>query len=268
MASRLATAVTDHRRALVRAIADLGQRNGHGAWRIFTDFCELAAIAVSNAVDVAQFDAREAMYLQAVKRYQPEEAGAFPKMFGHLIEALEAEVGDVLGSVFHELELHNKWAGQFFSPYPLCRMMAAMTVGESDVQEKIAERGYLAALEPACGSGAMAIALAEELRAAKVNYQQALHVTAVDIDIKCVHMAYLQLSLLHVPAVVVHGNSLTLEQHSHWYTPAHIVGGWRWKLARGAGARRAAETAAGPPAPVAVERVPALAGTPTQLTLF
>lgn len=52
-------------------------------------------------------------------------------------------------------------------------------------------------------------------------------------------MAYVQLSLLHIPAVVIHGNTLALEERSHWLTPAHIMGGWEWKLA--AADRRAAE---------------------------
>ena len=79
----------------------------------------------------------------------------------------------------------------------------------------------------------MVIALAHEIRELGINYQKHLHVTAVDVDPKCVHMTYLQLSLLHVPAIVVHGNSLSLEEFGHWYTPAHIMDGWDWKL-RGA----------------------------------
>jgi hypothetical protein len=45
-------------------------------------------------------------------------------------------------------------------------------------------------------------------------------------------MAYAQLTLMHIPAVVVHGNTLSLEESDHWYTPAHILGGWNWKLRR------------------------------------
>jgi hypothetical protein len=30
--------------------------------------------------------------------------------------------------------------------------------------------------------------------------------------------------------VVVHGNTLSLEEFSHWYTPAHILGFWDHKL--------------------------------------
>ena len=48
-------------------------------------------------------------------------------------------------------------------------------------------------------------------------------------------MAFLQLSLLHIPAIVVHGNSLSMEVWGHWFTPAHVLGGWSHRLS----ARRA-----------------------------
>ncbi|BCF95203.1 hypothetical protein [Paraburkholderia largidicola] len=40
------------------------------------------------------------------------------------------------------------------------------------------------------------------------------------------------MSLLHVPATVVHGNALSMEVWGTWYTPAHILGGWTFKLRR------------------------------------
>ena len=43
-------------------------------------------------------------------------------------------------------------------------------------------------------------------------------------------MAYIHFSLLHIPAIVVHGNSLTLEEWDHWATPAHILGFWDHRL--------------------------------------
>ena len=70
------------------------------------------------------------------------------------------------------------------------------------------------------------------MRAQDINYQQRLHVTAVDIDRRAVHMAYIQFTLMHIPAVVIVGNSLSMEMHEYWYTPAHILGGWTAKLAR------------------------------------
>ena len=39
-------------------------------------------------------------------------------------------------------------------------------------------------------------------------------------------MSYLQLSLLGIPAVIIHGNTLTVEEWSHWFTPAYVWGFW------------------------------------------
>ena len=116
----------DHQKELLKLFGSLAYR--HSAWQVFVDFAEAAAISLSNAVDWAQRDPREERYMAIVKRYKPEELATFPKMLGELTLALEEEPSDVLGRTFHDLELHNKWSGQFFSPYPLCRMMAKMTV--------------------------------------------------------------------------------------------------------------------------------------------
>ena len=203
----------------------------YGTWEVFSNYVEMAAISISNAIDLAQRDAREARYMAIVKGYRPEELQRFPEMLGLLVMALETEVSDVLGKTYHDLELHNKWMGQYFTPFTICQMMAQMTLGDvSDLEAEIAARGFVTAAEPSCGSGAMMLALAAEMRAGGVNYQQHLHITATDVDLKCVHMAFLQLSLLNIPAVVVHGNSLSLEEYSHWFTPAHILNGWDHKL--------------------------------------
>jgi type I restriction-modification system DNA methylase subunit len=179
----------DHQKELVKLINTLGYRHGH--WQVFADFVEAAAISVSNAVDMRRREKREERYLQVVKRYKPDELARFPEMLASLTMALGDETTDVLGRTFHDLELHNKWAGQYFSPYPLCRMMARMTLADrGDVEARISERGFVTAQEPAAGSGAMIIALAHEMQDAGINYQQHLHVTAVDVDTKCVHMSY------------------------------------------------------------------------------
>lgn len=214
---------------LVKLFEHLAHR--HDKWKVFADFCEMAAIAWSNRIDPAHYEKREARYLEIAKAYNRSEVELFPQVLSHVILALEADMTDVLGRVFHALELHNKYAGQFFTPDALCRAMAAMTVGDgADIRERIARRGFVTAMEPAAGSGAMVIALAKAMREAGINYQQHLHVTAVDKDAKCAHMAYVQFALLHIPAVVIHGDSLALKEYDHWYTPAHVMGGWVERL--------------------------------------
>lgn len=201
----------------------------HAIYDVFRDFCEMSAIAMSNAVDLAHREEREARYLETVKKYDEEHRTLFPKMFACLVEALEAGYDDVLGPTFMELEIGNKSAGQFFTPYSLCKMTAQMQIDDA-LKEKVAERGYVTVGEPACGGGAMLIAFAEAMREAGLNPQTQMHFTAQDVDPRSAHMTYVQLSLLNMPGIVRIGNTLTMEITSEWFTPAHILGGWSRKL--------------------------------------
>ena len=129
------------------------------------------------------------------------------------------------------MELHNKWIGQFFSPYSICKMMAAITLGDDEhLVEKIKNSGYVTVCEPSCGSGAIIIAMAEEIQELGFSPSKHMHATAIDIDQRCVHMAYIQFSLLNLPATVIHGNALSLETRSTWRTPASFKFKQDWPL--------------------------------------
>jgi hypothetical protein len=130
-----------------------------------------------------------------------------------------------------QLEIGNSRMGQFFTPHHICELMAAVTMSD-EIAEKVARHGFVSVNEPASGSGATIIAMMLAMQAPGLNYQRHVHVTAVDLDPTAAMMAYVQLSLMHVPAIIVHGNTLTLEEYSRWYTPAHILGGWNRKLSQ------------------------------------
>lgn len=212
---------------LVKAIN--ANRYRHDIYRVFSDFVEMSALSLSNTVDLNQYDVREERYMRIIEAYNKEELNNFAKMFGELVTELENGFGDPLGSAFGELEIINKDRGQFFTPYHICKLIAKMQIDDT-VKSKIEEQGFITVSEPACGGGAMVIAFADALKEAGINYQQHMHVTATDVDIRSVCMSYIQLSLLHIPAVIIHGNTLTLEEWSRWYTPAHILGGWNFRL--------------------------------------
>lgn len=205
----------------------------HSTWEVFTDFVEMSALSISNSVDTQHFEEREKQYLHTINKYEKEEREVFPKMFAYLVEALEHELAvhgltDVLGVLFHDLELHNKYKGQFFTPQHICTMMGKISVDKND--QAIKEQGYISACEPCAGSGAMALGFAQAMKECGLNYCGQLVVTATDIDPKCVHMCYIQLALYGIPAVVIHGNTITLEEWSRWYTPLYLLGGWSRKM--------------------------------------
>lgn len=149
-------------------------------------------------------------------------------MVGHLVQSLERGHRDALGELFMSLELGDHWKGQFFTPYEVASLMARLTIG--DAAGQVEREGFITVNEPACGAGGMVIAFAEALRDQGVNYHNSMHAIAQDIDATAVHMAYVQLSLLHIPAIVVHGNSLTVTEWDHWATPAHVLGMWDRRL--------------------------------------
>ena len=208
----------------------------HPVEQVFQDWLEICAIAISNSVDWREREDREKRYLMLINKYDREEQQQLVELFAKLVMTLEAEAQsgtpcDILGGVFHGLGLHNKYKGQFFTPNHICEFMGQL-VDDDSIAEAIDDQGYVSVCEPCVGSGGIVIGFVAAMAKKHRNYQQQMCVTACDIDLKCVHMAYLQLSLYGIPAVIVHGNSLTMEEWSHWYTPSYITGFWGMKERR------------------------------------
>lgn len=191
----------------------------------------MSAVSLSNAVDFRQSAKREERYMWLIRKYEREDLTRFAQMLAEVTMSLELGFHDCLGQMFMALELGDHWKGQFFTPYEVY-LMASLTV--SDVATSVQERGYFIVNEPAVGAGVMVIALAELVLDKGLNYQRCMHVTAQDLDETAVHMAYIQCTLLHIPAAVVHGNSLWPKGGDEvWYTAAHVLDGWNAKLAAG-----------------------------------
>lgn len=222
------TTAAGHRKQLMDAL----RRNAHryDLHSVWSDFVEMSAIALSNAVDMHNREEREARYMQIVGKYDADEVVRFTQALASLFMAFEeCQFDDVLGATFMELELGNKHTGQFFTPYSISHMMGRMHV-DNGARNLIDEYGYITCNDPCIGGGAMAIGIAHALFEADINPQVCLHITAQDLDRKAVHMAYVQLSILHIPAMVILGNTLQNERLDVWYTPAHILDGWSFKL--------------------------------------
>ncbi|CUJ61896.1 N-6 DNA methylase [Achromobacter xylosoxidans] len=224
-----------HQKEIVGLLRQVAHTRGID--RVWSDWVEICAIALARA-DLAQQEVREQRYLQVIAQYERAELDKLVQAFAHLVMSYElrveaADFGDVLGSTFMMLDMGNAGAGQFFTPYEVSRLMGGMMMGDGQaLADKADAHGFIRVLEPACGAGGMLIAAAHALHDAGLNYQLCMHATAIDIDQRCVHMTFIQLALLHVPALVIHGNGLTGECREQWLTPAHILGGWNARLRR------------------------------------
>lgn len=216
-------------REIVKLLA--GNTGAKRMSEVFDNFVEMAALAVRNAVDVRGsegWDAREAQYLQIAGRYDRAELDRFAEALALVTMETQREPCDVLGHLYMELELGNERLGQYYTPYDIAQLMAETQI--DSLVEQVQRDGFANVYEPSCGAGAFMVALSQAMLEQGLNPQTQLHVTAEDIAPQAMHMIYIHLTLLHIPAVVRRRDVLTLETFETWPTPAHVLGGWGRKI--------------------------------------
>ena len=193
--------------------------------QLISDVFECGALAISNMVDFTKYDEREQRYKDIMNGYSPDERKLIVDIFSKIF-ALSSSVvydngrfDDYLGELFMRCNQSSKFAGQFFTPYHISKLMAKMTLSDIETPPK----KILTICDPCCGGGGLAMAALDVLKNDyNINYAMDCFIECADIDIRCVHMTYLQLSLAGVPAIVKHQNTLTQELYSVWKTPAYI----------------------------------------------
>ena len=164
----------------------------YGRWEIWQDFVTLAAIAISNTVDRSQAAEREKTYMTIAGKYKPDEMLKFSQMLQEVVVGMDFNPDqDFLGELYMALDLGNDHAGQFFTPYDVCRMMAEIT--GTDLQARVERDGWISVNDCACGAGALLVAFANACTRQKINYQTSVLFTAQDIDYIVGLMCYLQL---------------------------------------------------------------------------
>lgn len=199
--------------ARIRDAAKLitGMATRHSVYDAFRDTVEAGfhAFAKISAPPTAR-DAHEDAYMRTIGRWPKDVVRqTMPAVHGLAMRALNEGGVDFWGCLAGELGSLNTHLGQFFTPYDLCRLSAAITLGDSPFEGRT--RRYITVAEPACGSGAMLLAAADHLCGLGYNPADALWVDATDVSPLAYHMCYLTLTCAGVPGVVRLGNSLTLE---------------------------------------------------------
>lgn len=232
-------AKNDHQREFIKLFD--GMCGKHSRYEVWQDFVLLTAIEISNSVDIAHREARNQTYSTVIKKYTEKERELFAAMLGHIILGIEENPNqDFLGELYMNLNLGNDHAGQFFTPYSVCRAMAEIT--SSDIKNQVKKKMWVSVNDPACGAGATLIAFANYCLEHGVNYQQHCLFVAQDIDYTVACMCYIQLSLLGCPGYVVVGNSLTnpgisydgrglipVDDGNVWYTPMYFHETWHFR---------------------------------------
>ena len=205
-----------------------------GRHELLSDVFQCGAIAIANKFDRRQAKKREETYLSIIKKYDKDTQQLITEIFAEisvlLLSQIDMGFDDYLGELYMLSETSNSKAGQFFTPYSVSKACAEACIDEKTVNEYIEKDKIIKLNEPACGAGGMIIAAIDILyNRYRLNYSRNLFVECSDIDQRCVHMTYLQLSLIGVPAIVYQRDTLTMKTWQKWETPAYIMQYLRFK---------------------------------------
>lgn len=218
----------EHRRKFVELFNQFSGK--YHKWQIWQDFIFCVATAISQPFNYRQD--RENEYLRIFAKYNKHEQFLLKEMYGELVLAFEEEgMVDLLGELYMQLEMHNKWRGQFFTPMCIAELMAK--VSGVNIAELVERKGYIAVNEPSCGSGVMLIAYCKASLESGVNFQQSILFVAQDIDPLVAQMCFIQMSLYGMAGYVIVGNTLAnsfeSENSDFWYTPMYFSDVWIWR---------------------------------------
>jgi len=216
--------MSTHKSAFIKTFNQIS--HSHNRYTVFKDFVYMAAISLHNAI--ARDQELEDEYLAIVAKYSKEDVHLFPKLLGELTLGLQVGMGDFLGEVFMSLDFGEARLGQFFTPFQVSKLLADLCVG--DKKTALANKPFITLSEPTCGAGGMIIAVAQSMLEEGFNPAEHLWVEARDLDGLASMMCFTQLALLGIPAKVITGNTLLMEENRVMYTPIHYLNNWSHKL--------------------------------------
>lgn len=180
----------DHQKNFLKIFNSLTGK--HSRWEIWEDFVTLTAIEISNSTDKVNAPERTKMYQTIVSKYSAKERDGMVEMLAEVIMGMEQNPDqDFLGSLYMMCELGNDHAGQFFTPYDVCRCMAEITF---DPKLHPDMEGFISVSDPACGAGATLLAFLNVCKRRNICYHNKVLVIAQDIDFIVGLMCYIKWS--------------------------------------------------------------------------
>ena len=184
---------------------------GFSRYDVYRDWVELMLAALQRD-DETYLDVLDDYDRGKDRDRDERNADLFSTAFGELMSAMEASNRDVLGVTYEAFGMQNEAFGQHFTPHNVCASLAELQATSGDPEPPIT------IADPACGSGRLLIHAARRHDARTICFGQ-------DKDLLCAQMAALNCCFFNMDAVVMYGDSLTLEQRRAWRTEHRIMGG-------------------------------------------
>ena len=173
---------------------------------VFRDWIASSALAASGYLMVrageveigkSRIDRADAI----LSGYGEKDIQTMLELSGTLRKELQEDPRDLLGELYMKLQVNNSSLGQIFTPFCVSELMSSiLNTGEDD-------NDSLDISDCCCGSGSMLIAHHKNVltKGYDASYYNCI---AQDIDEFCCMMAYLQMELLGMSALVYNDDSL------------------------------------------------------------
>lgn len=205
---------------IVKKIQNLDHKYNYD--EIFFDWVRCMFYTYANTCNKVGYSDREEKFKRIVDKHGKEVIEVFLECHAELVMLFEKGIDDYLGKIHHQLGVHNKMKGQFFTPFHIAKMIAETQV--SDVIKKL-EEGRIKIADSACGSACLPLALLAVLKEKGINYQKNVLVVCSDLDENAIQMAYVQLTIVGAKAKCENKNSLTGEIFGRWDTFNYSISG-------------------------------------------
>lgn len=171
---------------IVRILSRIATRSHHRVDRVFEDWLQMVddalammplhAVAVMQTGELAddppeikaRFDRIADTYRHAL-----DKKHNFARAMSVLLESAQTGYFDVVGTVYMAINAENRYAGQYFTPWPVAQMMAQILVGDSGpvlVIERLMAAADAAANAPDAPPGLKAARLMGRLAALRDNF--------------------------------------------------------------------------------------------------
>ena len=195
--------MTKHFEEMMSVFDRLGRR--HSISSVFNDLvsmaiCSFHQINIQSCLTVKDAE-NENRYLEISNKYGHQELEDFAKIIGLIqLQVYEAPYADPLGEYYMQT-ISNGKNGEYFTPEPVCEMMAKMQGSKNSIHLKTA-------FDPACGSGRMLLAFA------KLNPDNFFY--GAELSNTCAKMAVINFFLNGLRGEVAWMNSLSMEWYGGW----------------------------------------------------
>lgn len=198
-----------------KTLETISRKTGDRPGEVWSRYLAMSFCALS-------YGAQEELYLETIKPYKDRKdvLDLYVQAFAHMVEDYDEgrRYADHLGEYHMSLQSTKaaQFNGEYFTPTAVSEMVASLSIDEIPKDEPLSVH------EPTCGSGRMVLAVASVLE--KRGYcGRCMKAIAWDLSPHCYYMAYINLTLWGIPAIVTHGNTLSLERFSEQQNPFWIM---------------------------------------------